>query len=311
MVTLNLNSLTYCFGCITSILDMDERLLDLLAEIEILYCPPLLDFKEIPKSNIAIVDGCVRTKEDENRLKEIREKSDILIGIGSCAAFGGITGLGSLFSSTETLNEIFMSDKLLKKTIPNTGVPPLKERVYPLHEFVTVDYYITGCPPTSDLIFDAISALLKGDKPNRYEKPVCAECPRIVKEETLEHLLPFHEKIPDPEECLLSQGFLCRGSVTRGGCGAPCPDNGTPCLGCRGPSDKVLKRRDKDPLSTLIDRISRITNLPEEEIMREIGRVASVPHTFYTYLISSPEMKLKPRSTISEYIYRFYETEKV
>ena len=44
-----------------------------------------------------------------------------------------------------------------------------------------------------------------------------------------------HEMTIDPTQCLLAQGLLCLGIVTRKGCGAACINGNMPCTGCMGP----------------------------------------------------------------------------
>jgi NAD-reducing hydrogenase small subunit len=36
------------------------------------------------------------------------------------------------------------------------------DKVYPCHEVVKIDYFLPGCPPRADLIWDALVALLNG-----------------------------------------------------------------------------------------------------------------------------------------------------
>jgi NAD-reducing hydrogenase small subunit len=35
-------------------------------------------------------------------------------------------------------------------------------KVYPCHEVVKIDYFLPGCPPRADLIWDALVALVTG-----------------------------------------------------------------------------------------------------------------------------------------------------
>jgi NAD-reducing hydrogenase small subunit len=47
--------------------------------------------------------------------------------------------------------------------IPNDPeLPLILDRVYPLHEVVKVDYFLPGCPPSADLLWAALTALLEG-----------------------------------------------------------------------------------------------------------------------------------------------------
>jgi NAD-reducing hydrogenase small subunit len=42
--------------------------------------------------------------------------------------------------------------------------------VRPVHEFVPVDVFVPGCPPSADLIFSVLSDLLEGKMPNPAAK---------------------------------------------------------------------------------------------------------------------------------------------
>jgi NAD-reducing hydrogenase small subunit len=44
-------------------------------------------------------------------------------------------------------------------------LPKLTERVQPLHEVVTVDHFLQGCPPDADQIYELLTALLDGRAP--------------------------------------------------------------------------------------------------------------------------------------------------
>ena len=48
-------------------------------------------------------------------------------------------------------------------SIPNDPeIPLLLNKVYPAHEVVKIDYYLPGCPPSADTIWEALVALLDG-----------------------------------------------------------------------------------------------------------------------------------------------------
>jgi F420-non-reducing hydrogenase small subunit len=311
MTSVLVQSLSYCAGCQCALLDLHEDLPGVLSKIDILYDTILVDTKELPEVDVALIEGAIMNMAEVEHVKETREKSKVVIALGSCATYGGIPGLASLHKSKDIWESVYKESITSIDNILPSEVPAPTPRVYPLQEFIDVDYFITGCPPPAEVIGETLTALVEGKEPKRYEKAVCADCKRIVKEEKLDHLFRLNEKVPDPEICLLSQGFICRGSVTRGGCKAPCPSNGVTCLGCRGPSDKVLKGRDKDPVTELVDRISRLTHISHDEVEKQVHEMVSVPHLFYLYLMSSPEVRLRPRSTVSEYIHRLTSEERI
>jgi F420-non-reducing hydrogenase small subunit len=272
-VKVNIISLTCCAGCISSFLNAGEAFLEILSEdFQIVYSPTFIDLKEIPKVDLAIVEGGIKTEEDEKLVGEVRAKSEFLIALGICATHGGITSLGNIFSVKKLLEKEY---SILK----GTKLPELKDLMYPICNFVDVDYYIPGCPPMSFLIVHTLKSIVNRKQPIRYQSVVCTECHRRIVPAKLDRLYGIYEKEADPKLCLVSQGFVCLGSLTRDGCGAPCPRAGFTCFGCRGPADSLMYRS-RDMYSFLVKVISKRTNVPEESVREELYRNPFIFHTF-------------------------------
>jgi F420-non-reducing hydrogenase small subunit len=266
-------SLTCCAGCVSSLLNAGDALLDiLLDELEVVYSPTFMDLKEVPKVDVAIVEGGVRTEEDEEIIREVRAKSDVLVALGLCATHGGITSLGNVSEARELIEKAY-------SLIDAKQVPELKDMMYPLDHFVDVDYYLWGCPPMPLLIVHTLKSILAGKKPERHRSVVCTECNRKIVAAKTKRLYKIYEKEADPDICLVSQGFICLGALTRNGCGAPCPRAGFTCFGCRGPPDSFLYRS-RDIYGMLVNVISRRTGIAENKVREELHRNPFIFHTF-------------------------------
>jgi F420-non-reducing hydrogenase small subunit len=272
-------SLTCCAGCVSSLLNSGEALLDVLSgDFDIVYSPTFIDLKEIPEVDLAIVEGGVRTKEDERLIREVRAKSQIIVAIGICATHGGITSLGNVMSLRKLLEEEY-------SLADTSKLPELEDLMYPICNFVDIDYYIPGCPPMPMLLVHSIKSIAAGKPPGRHDTVVCIECKRRIMAAKLDRLFGVYEKPTDPQLCLVSQGFVCLGSLTREGCGAPCPRAGFPCFGCRGPPDSMMYRS-RDMYTFLIQVVSKRTGIPEDTVRAELYRN---PFTFHTFIFSKFE----------------------
>lgn len=269
----NIISLTCCAGCVSSLLNAGKALLEVLSgDFEIVYSPTFIDLREIPQVDLAIVEGGVRTEEDEELIREVRAKSRILVALGLCATHGGITSLGNIFSLKKLLEK--------KYGLLDTGkLPELKDLMYPICNFVDVDYYTPGCPPMPFLIVHTLKSIASGKTPVRHQSVVCTECHRKIIPAKLKRLYGIYEKEADPKICLVSQGFVCLGSLTRDGCGAPCPRAGFTCFGCRGPADSLMYRS-RDMYAFFVKVISKRTSIPEEKVKEELYRNPFIFHTF-------------------------------
>lgn len=266
-------SLTCCAGCVSSFLNAGDALLEILSQhFDIVYSPTFVDLKEVQSADLAIVEGGIRTSEDERLIKEVRAKSRILVALGLCATHGGITSLGNLVSAKKFLEKEH-------SLLASTKLPELKDLMYPVCSFVDVDYYIPGCPPMPLLIVHSLKSIVSGKAPIRHQSVVCTECHRKIVPAKLDRLYGIYEKESDPALCLVSQGFVCLGSLTREGCGAPCPRAGFTCFGCRGPADSLLYRS-RDMYAFLVKVISARTAIPEDKVKEELYRNPFIFHTF-------------------------------
>jgi F420-non-reducing hydrogenase small subunit len=269
----NIVSLTCCAGCVSSLLNAGDALVEILTgDFDIVYSPTFIDLKEIPNVDLAIVEGGVRTKDDETLIREVRAKCRILVGLGLCATHGGITSLGNMLSLKNLLEKEY-------SLIDTTKLPELEDLMYPICNFVDVDYYIPGCPPMPFLIVHTLKSIVSGKQPERHQSVVCTECHRKIVAAKLDRLYGIYEKPADPVLCMVSQGFVCLGSLTREGCGAPCPRAGFTCFGCRGPPDSMMYRS-RDMYAFLVKVIASRTGIPEETIKEELYRNPFVFHTF-------------------------------
>ncbi len=159
-------SLAGCFGCHMSILDIDERILQ-LAELVEFDRSPVNDYKEFTgRCDVGIVEGGCCNEENVHVLEDFRKHCDVLISLGDCAINGGIPALRNNIPLRECLEEAYLKSPGVYNpgnVIPNDAeIPLLLDRVYPCHEVVKIDHFIPGCPPPADAIWDVLVALLTG-----------------------------------------------------------------------------------------------------------------------------------------------------
>ncbi len=158
-----------CSGCHMSFLDLDEWLIDLAAQVELVYSP-FVDIKEYPEGvDIVLVEGAVANEDNLELIKKVRDRSKILISFGDCAVTGNVTALRNPFGDPESfLESCYLEAADIQSQIPNEPgiVPPLLDRVLPVHNYVEVDVYLPGCPPDANHIRAALEMLLMGEVPH-------------------------------------------------------------------------------------------------------------------------------------------------
>jgi NAD-reducing hydrogenase small subunit len=153
-----------CSGCHMSLLDLDEKLIDLAALADVVACP-IVDVKDIPECDIGIVEGAVANEENLQVLQQLREKARILVSLGDCAGFGCVPMLRNLFPVDEVLDRAYVEvQSTAMGEVPREEVPALLPKVQPIHALVKVDAWIPGCPPSAEAIWKALTGLLAGEE---------------------------------------------------------------------------------------------------------------------------------------------------
>jgi NAD-reducing hydrogenase small subunit len=159
--------LAACAGCEMSVLDMDERLVQLLEKIE-LTSTPITDLKHPPKEGVTvgILSGAINNTTNLEVAKEMRERCKILIALGDCAVFGGIMTMRNFFDINEALKRAYVeTESTVDGSIPDSDELSKPLKACPVNGVVKVDVHVPGCPPSADTIYYVLSELLEGRIP--------------------------------------------------------------------------------------------------------------------------------------------------
>lgn len=157
-------SLAGCFGCHMSVLDIDERILELIELVDF-DKSPIDDIKEFTgRCAVGLIEGGCSNDENVHVLQSFRNHCDILIALGDCATMGGIPAMRNNIPLNECLEEAYLKGPTVHNPtnkIPNDKeLPLLLDKVYPIQHVVKIDYFLPGCPPPADTIWQALVALL-------------------------------------------------------------------------------------------------------------------------------------------------------
>lgn len=281
-----------CGGCCVSVLDIHEKLFDVVKAADLIFWPIILDTKyadlEAMEDNfldITLFNGAIRNSENEHLARLLRRKSKVLIAYGSCAHLGGIPGLAN-FSNREAIFERIYHES--ESTVNCDHCIPLEEiningarlylprffqDVYTLKDVVPVDYFIPGCPPQSERLVEILTAVFSGSALpptgsviGARDKSQCEECTRKKSDKkSIQKIYRCFEMEDDHETCFLEQGIICMGPATRSGCNTRCIKGNAPCRGCYGPPPDVI-----DPGAKMMSAISTMINSDDPEEIEEI-----------------------------------------
>ena len=285
-----------CGGCEEAIVDLNEDILKVADLVDIVFWPCAMDFKYQDVRNmkdgeitVAFINGALRSDEQVEISRLLRQKSQIVVSFGACSHLGGIPGLAN-FWDRETIFNTAYSDNCPSNTNPDNIVPEVKVQVpegeltlpkfhntvKSLDQVIDVDYYLPGCSPAPYLTMRAITKILSGDLPAKGtvlapNKSLCDQCSRNdTKPEKLaiDKINRVSLVDVDPEKCFLAQGIICMGPVTRFGCSEDedgrCIRVNMPCRGCYGPPDTV-----KDTGAKMVAALASIIGLDGEENLKD------------------------------------------
>jgi F420-non-reducing hydrogenase small subunit len=296
-----------CGGCEVAVLDVNEKILDVVAAADIVFWPVAIDVKykdveAMPDQSIdaCFFNGAIRTEENEKMAKLLRQKSKILVAFGSCANDGCVIGLANLWDKDDVFERAYLETPSTvnpESVMPRTRVkvkegelelPEIYDTVKTLPQTVDVDYTISGCPPPIPAILNMFTALISGNMPPKGSsflpiKSICDECPREKKNREITELKRIYEIDDDGVTCFWDQGVICMGPATRAGCGAQCPNVNKPCTGCGGPGPRVT-----DQGAAAISALASIAINPEV-----VKQVTDPVGTFYMYSLANSILRRK------------------
>jgi len=155
-----------CSGCHMSFLDMDGRLIEIAPLIKLVHSP-IVDTKTIPEgTDVGIIEGAVSNEHDLHRAREMRRCCKFLVSLGDCAVTGNVPAMRNVFELGACFDRAYHENTDLKPVTPDTDVPPLLDKVRPVHQVVDVDIYVPGCPPPADAIYFVLTELIAGRTPD-------------------------------------------------------------------------------------------------------------------------------------------------
>lgn len=198
-----------CDGCQLTLLDCEDELLTLADQVQIATFAEASSAMVGGPYDVSLVEGSITTHHDEQRIREIREQSKVLVTIGACATAGGVQALRNFADVEEFASLVYARPDYIDTLATST----------PAAAHVKVDYQVPGCPIDRGQLLDTLAALLIGRKPRLPAKTVCTEC-----------------KMRGVTCVVVADGTPCLGPVTHAGCGALCPSHRRGCYGCFGPA---------------------------------------------------------------------------
>ncbi len=150
-----------CAGCHMSLLDLDERIVDVLGLVDLVFSP-VADIKKFPEGvDVTLVEGAVCNEDNLHLAYEIRERSKLVVAFGDCAVTGNVPGMRNRLKVANLISEVYADGP--GPAPPMGVVPVLLPKVLPLHQVIPVDVYLPGCPPSPERIWAGINAILKGE----------------------------------------------------------------------------------------------------------------------------------------------------
>ncbi len=199
-----------CDGCQLTLLDLEDELLAITDALDIAYFLEASSRLGPGPYDLSLVEGSITTPGDAERIRQVRERSKVLVAFGACATAGGIQALRNFRDHAEMMAQVYARPEYIATLATSTAI----------EQHVKVDFELRGCPPDKRQLYEVIAAFLQGRQPSIPSHSVCVEC-----------------KMRGNVCVVVARGTPCLGPVTHAGCGALCPRYQRGCYGCFGPSD--------------------------------------------------------------------------
>jgi F420-non-reducing hydrogenase small subunit len=291
------------------VLDINEKILDVLNLADIVFWPVAMDIKysdveAMPDQGIDVCffNGGIRNTENEHMAKLLRQKSKVLVAFGSCAHEGCVIGLANEWTRKDVFDRVYHETPSTENpdaVQPTTHLhveegdlelPQFYDTLKTLDQTVEVDYYLPGCPPHPSLVLAAVDAIATNQLPPKGSvigptKSICDECTREKHDRKIDAIRRIYEIDDDGVTCFWELGVPCMGPATRAGCGAQCLSANMPCTGCQGPGP-AAREQGSAMMSALSSVVEDVAVL--DQLVDPIG-------TFYKF--SLPHSLLRRRRT--------------
>ncbi|MFC1615397.1 hypothetical protein ACFL2L_01220 [Patescibacteria group bacterium] len=230
-------SLTSCEGCEIAVLDLGERLIKVLGNVELINFKYMMDAEvaNLKGCDIAFVEGSPVNNRDIKLLKEVRKNSKKIIALGNCAHLGGVQKIKNYGDKEKIAKYVY---KMYKEIENNDGSG--------IDKYIKIDSVIPGCPINKEEFLKCCLNVLAGREFKITENPVCYEC------------------LNSGYECLLQNGQICMGPVTIGGCDAICLKSKQACWGCRGVLPEVDVGAVHEPSHRACPNVNKMQNLKKK-----------------------------------------------
>ncbi|MDD1676309.1 MAG: coenzyme F420 hydrogenase subunit gamma [Methanomicrobiales archaeon] len=122
-----------CTGCLAALMDNYQGIFTILDKYaDLVYGLTLVDVRKIPKMDVALIEGsvCIQDKLATDEVREVRDKSSVVIAIGGCACSGNITRFDRGGQQNQPQHESFV----------------------PVSDLIDVDIFVPACAPTPEAL---------------------------------------------------------------------------------------------------------------------------------------------------------------
>jgi len=157
-----------CAGCHMSLLDIDERLVE-IAQLADIRATPVTDLKEPDESgvDVGILEGGINNSANEEVAHKMRSRCKILVALGDCAVFGGVPAMRNFCGIDAALRRAYIETESTdaEGKIPDDPELAVMQNTRAIQEVVPVDVFVPGCPPDPDVIYYVLSELAQGRIP--------------------------------------------------------------------------------------------------------------------------------------------------
>ncbi len=114
--------LASCDGCQLTVLDLQDELLSLAAEVDIAHFTEATSTDLPGPYDISLVEGSVTTPADAENIRRIRAESRTLVTIGACATAGGIQALRNFGDVAEFAAAVYARPEYIDALATSTAV---------------------------------------------------------------------------------------------------------------------------------------------------------------------------------------------